>query len=93
MTRRILDTFTDADGLPVTATFAAFMIENGFHTYREAQDSGGFVLWQAERWEEFCTAKGLDLIAAQTPADRARFIDWLDERAVDRTAQSEVEAA
>jgi uncharacterized protein CbrC (UPF0167 family) len=93
--RRILDTFKDADGLPVTATFAAFMLENGYSTYREAQDSDGFTLWQSERWLEFCNAvtAGAPTFLAPTKEDRARFIHWLDARAHDHAARREVEAA
>lgn len=92
-TRPILDSFTDADGLPVTATFAAFMLEHGYSTYREAQDSDGFTLWQAERWQEFCDAHGIGILIAPDPSDRASFVDWLDDRAHDHAARREVEAA
>ncbi len=93
--RRILDTFRDADGLPVTPTFAAYMIEGGFKHYREAQDSDGFALWQAERWDEFCRSQPGRPHMTLVPMgqDRARFIDWLDGRAADHVARNKVEAA
>jgi hypothetical protein len=95
MTRRILDDYRDDDGLPVTGTFAAYMIEGGHRTYRDAQDSGGFAAWHSERWVEFCRSQpGRDPMALMPMGDdRARFIDWLDERAMDRIAQAKVEAA
>jgi hypothetical protein len=92
MARRILDTFKDADGLPVTATFAAFMIENGYRTYREAQDSGAYADWMTARWREFAEPAGIKGLVP-VDADRVRFIDWLNDRAVDQIARNAVEAA
>lgn len=92
MSRRILDTFQDASGLPVTATFAAYMIEGGFRTYLEAQDSAGFDAWYSARWDEFAFANGL-VSPFASGEDRRRVVDWLDQRATDHVAQRAVEAA
>jgi hypothetical protein len=93
--RRILDTYKDADGLPVTATFAAFMLEGGFRSYREAQDSEGYDAWYSARWEQFCRSQPGRPPMALMPMgdDRSRFVDWLDQRAVDHVARNAVEAA
>lgn len=95
MADRILDTYRDADGLPVTATFAAYMIEGGFSRYLDAQNADGFTLWQAERWEDFWIEQGRagDMPIVPTGADRARFLDWLEDRAADHVARNKVEAA
>jgi hypothetical protein len=92
MTRRILDTFKDADGLPVTATFAAFMLEHGYRTYREAQDAGTYDDWRRDRANEFASSFNPGMIFAAAIA-HPRFIDWLDARAHDHAARREVEAA
>jgi hypothetical protein len=92
MSRQILDTYKDADGLPVTATFAAYMIEGGFRTYREAQDSGGYLDFMRTRWSEFAAKIGSKALVP-VMEERARFIDWLDARAVDQIARQAVEAA
>ena len=92
--RRILDTFKP-EGLAVTPAFAAYMIEHGYRTYLEAQDGVGFALWQAERWEDFWIERGGDgpMPLAPTGVHRARWLDWLDQRAVDHIARNKVEAA
>lgn len=92
MSRQILDTYRDADGLPVTATFAAFMIEGGFRTYREAQDAGGYLDFMRARWGEFSAKIGSKALVP-VMEERTAFIDWLDQRAVDQLAQRAVEAA
>lgn len=92
MSRRILDTYRDADGLPVTATFAAFMIEQGHARYREAHAAGDFNDWLSSRWDEFSFANGI-VSPIASGEDRKRFVDWLDQRAVDHVARDAVEAA
>lgn len=89
---RILDNYRDADGLPVTATFAAFMIESGFRTYREAQDSDGYNQWMIARLDEFSPG-AVRLNVSLAGLDRTRFLDWLDQRAVDHVARNAVEHA
>lgn len=91
MPRRILDTFRDADGLQVTATMAAYMLECGFNNYAEAQAGGLYEAWKADRWDEYATARGLS--ALERHHDREAFLDWLDARAVDHVARNAVEAA
>lgn len=95
MTRRILDNYTDETGIPVVPTFAAYMLENGFTRYIDAQNADGFTLWQAERWEDFWIEQGHAgaMPLFPTGSDRAAFIDWLDQRAHDHAARRDVEAA
>lgn len=95
MSRPILDSYRDETGLQVTATMAAYMIENGYRTYLEAQEAHGFTLWQAERWEEFWIKQGRGgaMPIGPTSIDRARFVDWLEERVTDIRARQRVEAA
>lgn len=91
MTRAILDTFRDADGLQVTATMAAYMLERGFNNYAEAQAAGSYEAWKAARWDEFSDGCGLSRLDRHHHRDA--FLDWLDQRAVDHVARNAVEAA
>src|SRR5690606_29445325 len=94
-TRSILDTYRDETGLPVVPAFAAYMIEGGFSRYLDAQHAGGFVLWQAERWEDFWIERGGEgpMPLAPTGQQRVQFLDWLEERVTDIKARQHVEAA
>lgn len=91
MTRAILDTFRDADGLQVTATLAAFMIEHGVTSYAEAHAIGSYEAWKAARWDDFAAAFGLSHLDRHH--HREAFLDWLDQRAVDHVARNKIEAA
>lgn len=89
--QRIIDGYRDADGLQVTATMGAFMLEHGFRSYAEAHDAGSYEAWKAAQWDAFGAAYGLTPLARHH--HREAFLDWLNARAVDHVARNAVEAA
>jgi hypothetical protein len=96
MTRRILDTFKDADGLPVQEYYAAFMIERGIKRLtappqERAARNADFMGWMQDRWSELEGLRGFTNL--ERGLHRNDMLDYLDARAVDHVARNQVEAA
>jgi hypothetical protein len=94
--RRILDTFTDADGIPVQEYFAAFMIERGYtHLTVPARDrterNVDFMGWIQDRWQELEARHGFTNL--ERGLHRKDMLDYLEDRALDHVARNVVEAA
>ena len=95
-TRPILDTFKDADGIPVQPYFAAFMLEKGIDRLTVPQPERAnrnveFIDWMDGRWRELEARLGFSW--NQRTQHTNDMLDWLEERAVDHVARNTVEAA
>ena len=92
----LIENFRDADGQPVQPYFAAFMIERGFRTAKEAMSIhlGGFeyMTWNQARWKQFEAAHGYQVDGPRRHL-AAQFTTWLNDRALDHAARRHVEAA
>lgn len=91
----LIENFRDAAGERVQPYFAAYMIEMGYRTIKEAfaiDGSGApYMAWNRIRWDEFCAPR--KIVSHVRRAHVAEFTAWLDRRVIDHAARNHVEAA
>lgn len=96
MSERPIESFRDADGVPVQEYFAAFMIERGIARLaaprqERTERNVDFMGWINDRWSELERRKGFTSL--QRGLHRADMLGYLNERALDHIARNKVEAA